>query len=307
MVSKIRLVFLAVAVLVCALGISAQEEEDDQVNVSLLSPSEFQSLIEEDSESEDSDDLMVEDNPAPCCLPKVWQGKVHSLFGVADDRGRKAESQEVDENGRPKIVGSLIMIYVDENNKRIAGKAFCPKTGNVTYQFIMTFGKGANASGATLYIFSNSAKKCQVKKIPKAQFKPQCIPADAKLEGTFPLGLNRGGLTVQSWGFLVKNRGTVVGGNILVTPNNCIPILVREFGVIKPRPRAEEDKPKPKPRPRPSGKAIAGSVYYSEISLTISDPSVFTPPSFCKSEDDNSLHFQPDDRDLNSILERFVR
>jgi hypothetical protein len=295
---------LALAVLVYALGISAQEE-DDQVDVSLLSPSEFQSLLEEDSESEDGDDLMVKDNPAPCCLPKVWQGKVHSLFGVADDRGRKAESQEVDENGRPKIVGSLIMIYVDENNKQVAGKAFCPKTGNVTYQFIMTFGKGVNASGATLYIFSNSAKKCQVKKIPKAQFKPQCIPADAKLEGTFPLGLLSGGVTVQSWGFLVKTRGAFVGENILVTPNNCIPILVREFGVIKPRPRTEEDKPKPKPRP--SGKAFAGSVYYSEISLTISDPSVFTPPSFCKATDDKALRFQPEDRDLNSILKRFVR
>lgn len=258
---------------------------------------------------------------APCCFPDVWQGRVSSEFGFA---GRRAV-----------LSHSVDQVYVDGTNRRLAGnKLECDGKGHaLNYSYILLV--GANKS-ADMYLFDRAAKKCRYIKLSDIVWQKQCIPANATLRGTYSLGPSSGGLNVQSWSFRVGSRRAELladrprprpkislAANILVVPASCVPVVVRENGVVYARggfggaedsdssdedSSNELDRPKPKPKPRPRGTPFIGSVYFSGVQPRITDPSVFTPPSYCK-KGDPSLYFDDDDDGddiVPSVLERYV-
>jgi hypothetical protein len=106
-----------------------------------------------------------------------------------------------------------------------------------------------------------------------------------------------------------------------VRPAQCVPVVVQDFGHLQFRgddaldtdesssssesSSDEENDEKPKPKRR-EVKFVA-SAYFSNMELTISDPSVFTPPSYCNTTaaaTDDSMMFGSEE--MPSVLERFI-
>jgi len=73
-----------------------------------------------------------------------------------------------------------------------------------------------------------------------------------------------------------------------------------EDGSLKPKP-----KPKPKPRPKPRGEGFIGSIYFTGVQPSISDPTVFTVPSYCKKAP-NTLYYDEMEDEVPTVVERFL-
>jgi hypothetical protein len=258
------------------------------------------------------DALMKDDNadPKPCCFPKAWQGNITMQSGLASRRGSKFNR------------GST-MVYVDQDNKRIAGKSAgrgCHR--NDTMGFVMLW--GANNT-ANLYAFVVGAQKCFHKKIEHAEFRKQCIPDNSTYEGSFSLGPASGGLQVQSWLFRGASKEdrhrpkAFVGGRVAVVPSGCVPVMVQEHGMIRPRPgphdseeimfeeedELDSDRRRPGPGRRGRGGSFVASSFFSNMEASVKDPSVFTPPSYCNATIHDTLTFS-EDLEYPSVLDRFV-
>lgn len=135
-------------------------------------------------------------------------------------------------------------------------------------------------------------------------------------------------LQVQSWLFRghtpAAKRGPQVGiaGRILVTPSQCIPVVIQDFGRITPGPREDfdntidesssssesddEDENVDKRKPKSRGVSFVASAYFSNMELIITDPSVFTPPSYCNTTVTESGMSVLDGEEMPSVLERFI-
>jgi hypothetical protein len=262
------------------------------------------------------DDSQENDDPKPCCFPEKWQGNVTSQAGVSNGR-------------RSKFGHSSSLVFVDgtSGSQRIAGRGAAGRFGNETGGFIVLFKPNKTAE---LYLFKFGQPKCWHKTLNRAEFRPQCIPANATLSGEFSLGPASGGLQVQSWAFRGRSQGrrgsvSFVGGKIVVVPSGCVPVLIQDHGIIgsRPRPGSETNEIKfeqadesesmeesedvdRRPGRRGRGKGFVASVYFSNIKPTIDDPAVFTPPTYCNAtaSTDNSMMF--DGEPMPEVLERFI-
>jgi hypothetical protein len=270
-------------------------------------------------DSSDDDVATAADSDAKCCLPNVWQGRVRSEFGFS---GR-----------RPVLSHATDQVYVDGSQKRLAGnKLECHRGKLANYSYILLV--KANKTG-DLYIFDKAAKKCRYTKLSNAVWKPQCLPANATLRGTHSLGPASGGLTVQSWTFHIGSKRSAVAvadkpprpkmsvnTNILLVPKSCIPVIVQENGVISRGKKVDQqtdddddddssssdsnDLNDDGPKPRPQVIPFVGGMYFTDIQTRISDPSVFTPPAYCK-KSDNTLDEHDDMEDLiPAVLESYL-
>lgn len=236
----------------------------------------------------------VDEPDARCCLPNVWQGRVRSEFGFS---GRRAVLSHATDQ-----------VYVDGVNKRLAGnKLECHHGHLANYSYILLV--KANKT-ADMYLFDKTAKKCRYTKLSNAVWRPQCLPANATLRGTHSLGPATGGLTVQSWTFHVGSKQSAVdmstkprpkmsvNTNILLVPKSCVPVVVQENGVIRRGKKldqkteedssdddndiSDDDQQWLRPKPRPQDIPFVGGMYFTDILTRISDPTVFTPPTYCK-------------------------
>ena len=279
---------------------------------------------------------LTTDAAAPCCLPQTWQGTLTSMYGIArvggGGGGPGGETDDGDDDvdvdkkggksgrgkkrGRSRVVASVDEVFVDETNKRIAGRKVAThkhKTANIAY--IVLF--NASAGSANLYVYDNVSQKCLVRDLKKAQFRPQCIPANATLIGTVKLGMAETSLTVQKWGIHHESKredldeetydedDDVEGGDrppkpprkprphrggslcmeLLVIPGICIPVLQQEVA-------------------HQGDVGLVGSVFFSDMQTTIADPSVFTPPAYCRKP---RLSFMtPGEDDVPEVFKRFI-
>lgn len=247
----------------------------------------------------------------PCCFPDQWEGNVTAQAGFAGGRGKA------------KFGKSSTMMFVDKTNTRIAGRGPAGRFRNETGGFIVLF--NANKT-AELYVFKFEAQKCWHKTMNKAEFRPQCIPQNATLESEFSLGPAQGGLSVQSWKFCGRSagsRGSVafVGGKIVIVPTGCVPVLIQDHGMMGRRRRpgvqtnaiefeqseeSDEDNDDVDRRPGRGGRGrgFVASVFFANIKASISDPQVFTPPSYCKTAVINKALFDEDM--MPDDLDRFI-
>lgn len=201
-------------------------------------------------DSSDEEDATPE-VAAPCCFPKTWQGLVSSEFGFAG-AGRRP----------PRVSRTVDQLYVDGVRHRVAGTKLAGHGGrrppaNVSYIVLVNADKTAD-----MYLFNRAAKRCRHSKLQGVVWRPQCLPTNATLHGTFNLGPLAGGLKVQSWRFRVGGRRTpeealqavddrttprprprpkmLLVANVLVVPGSCIPVVVQEDGIVG-RPREGDD------------------------------------------------------------------
>jgi hypothetical protein len=264
-------------------------------------------------------DLSYDDANEPdarCCLPNVWQGRVRSEFGFSGRRSVLSHATD--------------QVYIDGVNKRLAGnKLECHHGHLANYSYILLV--KANKT-ADMFLFDKKSKKCRYTKLSNAVWRPQCLPANATLRGTHSLGPATGGLTVQSWTFHVGSKQSAVdmspkprpkmsvNTNMLLVPKSCIPVLVQENGVIRRGKKldqnTEEDSSSDdkdlldddqEPKPRPQDIAFVGGMYFTDILTRITDPTVFTPPSYCK-KPVNTEDTTSDDLDgiIPAVLEDYL-
>jgi len=261
--------------------------------------------------SPDDDDFDVNADPTPCDFPAQYQANITSQAGLSGGRG-----------GRAKLSQSTSTVFVDQTNKKIAGKGPAGRFRNETGGFVVIFNDNKTAE---LYLFKFEAQKCWHKQLPKAEFRPQKIPANATYEGSFNLGPAAGGLAVQSWAFRGRSsdkRGgrTFVGGKIIVT-GECYPVLVQDHGMFGGRPREQgneiefdqssseedsDDLDRKRPGHGGRGRGFVASIFVSNFVPSIQDPSQLVPPSFCPKTamDKNSASFN--EEPMPEILERFI-
>lgn len=323
---KLELLVLLAGTAVCAFAGSSEEPKEFPAMLGLLGTKlDLGDALYDETSSDDldsSEDSAEQKSSAngPCCFPDVWQGRVYGDFGIASIRGRD----------KPRVSRSLSEVFIDGPNKRVANNLIVGdgsgKFGNISYILQI----GANSTG-DLYIFDRKAQKCRHRQMPGAQWKRQCIPANATAGGQYPLGPGTGGLTVESWMFeggservdsLVtsgdhngpqpkpgRRPRLHIAANVLVVPGACIPVVIQEEGSIFIGDSRDDNQVetslKPKPAGKPRGKAFAGSAYFSNMQVTISDPKVFDVPSYCQKAS-NSLYYDEMEDVLPSTLERFL-
>jgi hypothetical protein len=293
--------------------VSCQNNEDDAFPSLLAILGSKLSAGEAASPIRDENSIKNVDVDAPCCFPNVWQGRVVSEFGYT---GRK-----------PGLARAVDAVFGDGATKRLAGNKLECHTGARPANFSYILLVGANSTG-DLYLFNKTGKQCRYLKLNNTVWKQQCLPANSTLRGTRSLGPATGGLTVQSWTFHVGSRRSALevadrprprpqmslSANVLVVPKSCIPVVIQESGSIRKGGAGldkddddssdSEDSSEennfggPKPKPRPRGVAFAGGMYFSDMQTRIVDPSVFTPPSYCKK---TSL-FDDDMGDVEDII-----
>lgn len=279
------LLVVVVAVIGLKHGVAAQqdfEDVDPQWPSDGISP--LDSLAYWDSEPPTDEE---KEEAQGCCLPKTWTSTLFTE--VKRSGGRKQE-------GRSLRFAETY--YVDQNTQRVAADVTVPrgpKRNASKISYIVLFNKN---STATLYAFSKAAKKCYTKVIKNAQFRSQCLPQNSTMLATYSLGAGARALRSQSWGFLVRDRRTTIVGSVVLTPDNCVPILAAEKAFIRPKMNVDEEVDRKRPQ------VITVGALYTNFATQIRDPTVFTPPSYCK-RDDDALVFDPD-VDFTTIIQRFV-
>lgn len=232
---------------VLAAGDSSDSSDDDASDYHRSKASLLAALGNRAVDDFGDDDLSDEDATpevtAPCCFPKTWQGLVSSEFGFAGV-GRRP----------PKVSRTVDQVYVDGVKQRVAGTKLAAHGGrrppaNVSYIVLVNADKTAD-----LYLFNRASKRCRHSKLQGVVWRPQCLPANATLHGTFNIGPLTGGLRVQSWRFRVGGRRTpeealqavddrttprprprprmLLVANVLVVPGSCVPVVIQEDGIV---------------------------------------------------------------------------
>lgn len=289
-------VFLFALILGAGLCVEFTQDnvEDDDADDDLEWPAGVSPLSSLSFWDDDDNDEGAGDKNG-CCLPRTWTGRLFTE--VKREGGGRPELAKPKPGHRGRALHLMEVAYVDQVNKRVAEDVTIPRRrGNATkFSSILLFKNGS----ATLYTFCKVAKKCVRRDLKGAQFRPQCLPANATLRGSFSLGAGAGALKAQSWGFRYRDRRVAVAANVILAPGNCVPIIAGEK--ILTRPRASDDDPEKKKRPQ----VTTIGTLYTDVTTTIRDPSVFTPPSYCSRTEDGTLTFDSD-ADVTTIIERYV-
>jgi hypothetical protein len=299
--------FVLSVLVVCFVGF-VQPAEDDYAEILLPG------LAMPDLDDTKEMNIDAKADPTPCCFPNQFQGNITAQVRVSG--GRRGNKK-----GGSKFGGKSNLLFVDSTNKRIAVRGTGGKFGNETWGIIVLF--GANNTAKLFWIRFGS--NCTRKDLPKAAFRPQCIPTNATYNGAFAIGPATGGLQVQEWGFRGKtpdNRGTkaFVSGRILVVPGSCIPVVIADQGMIVRKSTApaykgnqirfeqeeeaeeeDDDDDNSLRAGRRGGRSFSFAAYFSNVQASIPDQSVFTPPSYC-----NTTVVDNDNEPLPDILERFI-
>jgi len=305
---------LSVLLVAClALAVQSAVVDDDYPNVEVpgFAVPQF----------DDGDDDVNAD-PTPCCLPDVYQCNITVSGGSSGGGGRRRG---------PKFGAKNTKLYVDVKNKQVAGRSDA-RRGNQTEQRGFVFKSGANDTG-DLYLFSLTREKCKHIHLPRAPFRPQCIPANATYAGSFTVGPKSGGLDVDSWFFAAKSPsdrrgGVFVAVYILVVKGTCNPVLVHDRVWIRRRPHSdgtsnaitfdqsdddvsssesEEEDPNRRPKPGKRGGEFTINTIFKNLETEIKDKDAFKPPSYCNAT--MPVLYNPltyDDEPIPDVLDRFV-
>lgn len=192
-----------------------------------------------------------------CCTPDQWQGFYASGAGYSGPN--------------PRFVGTFVQIFYDGTNSRLAANASISGYGTPKQYFIVSrndkqctgtkLGNLLNGCGkGKMYIVDLATSKCYVK---DRSFKKACVPDDAKYMSRFTFGAGTDTLEAESYELdRTGQAGTSVSAWITVTAKQCVPVGVSMHGAVK-------------------GVGFMETGGYSNIKLSINDPSVFDVPAQC--------------------------
>jgi len=145
----------------------------------------------------------------------------------------------------PSPSNATSLVYIDGDSTRFAFREISGNDGSWTEQIFLYH---PETHIVDMYDFDSS--KC-VHERDSDDYEPICFPDSTKLIGNFTIGMAPNAIRTQLLSTTVQGMPT----KMLVTEKETIPIVASD--------KIE-------------------SWYYSDVSLSITDPTVFTPPSYCK-------------------------
>jgi hypothetical protein len=218
----------------------------------------------------DLEERVYLDDKKPCCFPSKFEAFFGERIAYSVHRREEKEmmvSNDIDKrhhprpHPRPRItrMGVLGRIAIDGDAKRAAMRMRImqfPHPRNMTVVI--------NYANKTMYIADPDKQKCKKVAFDKPMA-PMCIPDNSTYRGSFRMGSGDNSLVVDSWKVRTVQRKpvrTMMGAEILVASGNCVPLTEKGGGV--------------------AGKMRVGfEASFVNLNTTISDPDVFSPPSYC--------------------------
>jgi len=187
----------------------------------------------------------------PCCYPKVWQGQMYRYASLQD-------------------IEYALTFYEDDQNQKLAIDIVeTPGNSTTPTKYSQIVQMDSTGTKCTIYQFDKAAKKCshrQFNNVTYDQLTEHCVPDDAFYAGEFPMGIPKGGssFNVRSWMWkpLPKELPDVHYERLV--SSDCAPVLGITRGTL------------------PGNQLILQSDYYFNIQTSITDPSVFNVPDYCK-------------------------
>jgi len=207
-----------------------------------------QTIVEHDDDSLGTSDKQL--NEKPCCFPKVWQGQMYRYFSL-------------------QYIEYFLTFYEDDPNLKFAldivatpGNSTSPTKVSQIVQM------DPSGSKAFIYQFDKVAKKCtcqQFDNVTYDQITAHCVPDDAFYAGEFPMGIPKGGssFNVRSWMWKPAPKELPDIHYERLVSSDCAPVLGITRGTLNGEPLLQSD-------------------YFFNIQTSISDPSVFNVPDYCK-------------------------
>lgn len=183
-----------------------------------------------------------------CCVSDVWASTMFTE--MRDEEGERKE-----------ITHCKNVISVDPVTRRWADDSTVNNEATISQIII------CDGSGSSWYNFSKTDRWCTARRESGCPLRrdPWCFASNGTLAGSFSFGAGPGALRTQLWTYLSRYSQGETSFDVLLTPDNCAPILVAE-------------------RTKDSSKRTATHItasLFTNFTTFIPDPSVFTPPSYC--------------------------
>ncbi|XP_046551984.1 mammalian ependymin-related protein 1-like [Haliotis rubra] len=125
----------------------------------------------------------------------------------------------------------------------------------------------------TMYVIDVLKRTCQKTK-SNLPFNNGCVPDDAKQVFDMTIGAGSETLQTKIYSMRLQQASTLMDINFSVTEKQCVPVGENWVGSV-------------------NNVKMVMSVGFFDITLGIKDPSVFTPPAFCKQNITGDAAFHP--------------
>eukprot|EP00914_Ancora_sagittata_P033480 GHVO01067486.1.p2 GENE.GHVO01067486.1~~GHVO01067486.1.p2 ORF type:complete len:273 (-),score=45.62 GHVO01067486.1:163-981(-) len=230
-----------------------------------------------DAEAEDEEfDLeqrVFREDKKPCCFPskfEVFMGERIEHGTIRDEKTTLDFSKDINKRPHPHPrphhmtrMGVMGRLSVDSDLKKAAMKLRIIQRPKPSEMIVVI-----DYSNKTMYIAYPEREHCQ--KLPAPQeMERMCLPPNSTYAGSFRWGAGDNAIEVDAWKAHVAQRKPMhvfMGVEVLVASGSCVPMAERGGGV--------------------TGRTRIGfEVSFVNLNTTISDPSVFTPPSYCDGVD----------------------
>lgn len=282
---------LAAIVLATALLCGAQAYEGCE--------QEFEESTTLQLDSHPIDDL--EGSAKPCCLPQQLQGGLYLSSAIKCRRraGDEDESEDMHfdhirvdpgfdnpdkrRRNKPTYVKAEGCFAIDYGK----GKLRVNERGFTSNKVHFNFSMILDTSAKSVYIINWQKNICVIR--PSTAKLQQCISPNATLlaQPTFGLANSAGaGVKVNVYGQRFATKDACGGALSLVTTNKCAPFTAEAEVFTRKR-------------------TIYSAISYHDEQTTISNPNVFTPPSFCRKTSEVGYDFI--DEELPHLIQHFLR
>lgn len=242
----------------------------------------------------------LEGSAKPCCLPQQLQGGLYLKSAIKCRRraGDEDENEDMhfdhvdpgfdnpDKRRRPhkplyvKAEGCFAVDY-GKGKLRVNERGIASNKAQFNFSIIQ------DTSAKSLYIINWQKNLCVIR--PSTAKLQQCISPNATLLAQPTFGLaNSGssGVKVNIYGQRFSTQDACGGALSLVTTNKCAPFVVEAEVFTRKR-------------------SIYTAISYHDEQTTISNPNVFTPPTFCKKTSEVGYDFIDDE--LPHLIQHFVK
>ena len=208
----------------------------------------------------------------PCCMPTQWEALYAETIKIEKGPHDADEYHMERPHPRPRparMIRILGRMSVDSPAKKVAMQMeMAQKEGPSNLTIII------NYANKTMYVADLTKKVCHKSRV-EDDMAEQCLPKDAKYLGTVRFGSgSTNSMEVDAWAAVIEQKSPApmkIGLHVLVTPDLCVPVMEAGGGVSM-------------------GYRIGLEASFMNFNTSISDPDVFTPPSFCDEAEEVSAH-----------------
>ncbi|XP_048242747.1 development-specific protein LVN1.2-like [Haliotis rufescens] len=179
-----------------------------------------------------------------CCLPRQWEGFLGGIGGLVA-------------GGEGQVIQTISRIAFDAESRRVYAY-----TNSTTAKGVSSMKIIQDYNTSTMFVIDEMTRTCQKTK-NTLPFNNGCVPDDAKRVFDMTIGEGSETLQVKIFAMRLQQAKTLLDIQFSVTEKQCVPVGENWTGSV-------------------NGVKMVMSMGYFGITPGVKDPSVFTPPSFCK-------------------------